>query len=174
MTGFALAKELGYDFVVQCDSDGQHPLEDIARMVQEAERDKTDMLIASRFVGGTSRIQRSLESTTYMRRLGGLGIALTLRMLTQGRRITDPTSGFRVYSRKAIEKLIANMPDEYPEPESIAILATCSLKIGETRVSMRPRITGESSISGFKSMNFMIKVISALLGLKVREVFKRA
>ena len=62
------------------------------------------------------------------------------------------------------------MPDEYPEPESITILVGKGAKIGEMPVEMLPKSTGTSSIQGLQSFGFMIKVLTALIGLKLRTL----
>jgi hypothetical protein len=168
-TGFELAHLLGVDFVVQCDADGQHPVSEIKRLVSEMEKRQLDCLIGSRYlgVGFFSRLQE--ESTSILRVLGGQCLCWALRLLF-GAKISDPTSGFRVYSRAAIELLRRNIPDEYPEPESIAIIARSGLRISETSVKMNRRIAGVSSLSGgLKSVAYMSKVISALLGLRMRS-----
>jgi len=64
------------------------------------------------------------------------------------------------------------MPDEYPEPEAIALVALSRLLIEETHVAMLPRTLGTSSTSGLKSARFMTKVTTALLGLRLRTLFR--
>jgi len=64
------------------------------------------------------------------------------------------------------------MPDEYPEPEAIALVARSRLRIEETHVAMLPRTLGTSSISGLKNARFMTKVTTALLGLRLRTLFR--
>lgn len=168
LSGFYAAKSIGAQFVVQCDSDGQHPIEEIPHIVARAEQLNSDLLIGSRFVGNASTIN-SLESTTWQRWLGGRLISLALRTFGSAVSAKDPTSGFRVYSARAIDLLIRNMPDDYPEPESIAILGAAGLKIFEIPTAMQARASGVSSLSGkMKSTKFMFKVAVALLGLRLR------
>jgi hypothetical protein len=168
-TGFEIARRIGADYAVQCDSDGQHPITRIPDLVRIARERGVDMLIGSRFAPGGEG--DGLESTTKLRRLGGIMVSTTLRLF-RGARVEDPTSGFRVYSRRAMNTLLRLMPDEYPEPESIALVALARLRIEETHVTMMPRTLGTSSISGLKSARFMTKVTSALLGLRLRTLFR--
>jgi hypothetical protein len=170
-TGFEIARRIGADYAVQCDSDGQHPVERIPHLIRIARARQVDMLIGSRFAPGGEGTEDALASTTRLRRLGGLVVSTTLRLF-RGARVVDSTSGFRVYSRRAMGTLLRRMPDEYPEPESIALVALARLRIEETHVEMLPRTTGTSSISGLKSARFMIKVTSALLGLRLRTLFR--
>ncbi|MDP3980133.1 MAG: DUF2304 family protein [Chlamydiota bacterium] len=177
LTGFKIAMKLNFDYVVQCDSDGQHPVEDIPRLVNYAIEHQTDLLIGSRFsVKGKSVNQKSTleqKGTTRLRRAGSCLIAQALKLFSLKSRISDPTSGFRVYSKVAFKQLLKNMPDEYPEPESIAILAMKHAKIGEIPVSMQIRTTGKSSLSGVYGAIYMAKVISSLIGLRLRFIFHK-
>ncbi|OJT20097.1 glycosyl transferase family 2 [Archangium sp. Cb G35] len=168
-TGFEIARRIGADYAIQCDSDGQHPIQRIPGLVRIAQERGVDMLIGSRFASGGDG--KGLESTTKLRRMGGIMVSTTLRLF-RGARVEDPTSGFRVYSRRAMNTLLRQMPDEYPEPEAIALVALARLRIEETHVTMMPRTLGTSSISGLKSARFMTKVTSALLGLRMRTLFR--
>lgn len=179
-TAFSLAKKIGADYVVQCDADGQHPTAVIPKLVNYAQTHRTDLLIGSRFAKtGLEPTYRQenlfhLESTTFLRRLGNYVIAIFLKATQWHLHVTDPTSGFRVFSASAVAQLLENLPDEYPEPESIAFLAQKRLKVAEIGVKMQPRAGGTSSISGgAKSVNYVVKVLSALLGLKLRHLSKR-
>ncbi|WP_225887823.1 DUF2304 family protein [Myxococcus xanthus] len=172
-TGFLLAQRLEVSYVVQCDSDGQHPVESIPDLVCSARSGQTDLLIGSRFcdvaMGGTD----TLVSTTPLRWVGGRVVSMLLGMFGQRAQVTDPTSGFRVYSPRAVATLLRLMPDEYPEPESVALVALAGLRIGEVSVAMRPRTTGTSSLTGLKGFQFMTKVASALFGLRLRSLIRK-
>ncbi|MBU8896541.1 DUF2304 domain-containing protein [Corallococcus sp. H22C18031201] len=169
-TGFLIAQRTGAHFAVQCDSDGQHPIESIPDVVRVARERSVDLLIGSRFAGGGAEGKDTLASTTRMRRAGGIVVSTLLGLFGRGARVSDPTSGFRVYSPRAMATLLRWMPDEYPEPESIALVALNGLRVEETAVVMSPRTTGTSSLSGIKSLRFMTKVASALLGLRLRSM----
>ena len=169
-TGFKVAKKLNCPYVIQCDADGQHPIDGIANLLQNASSVQCDLMIGSRFAPGSS--STNYESTTPLRRFGALLIKTTLALFGRSASVTDPTSGFRAYSQQAYEVLLKDIPEDYPEPESIAILSNKNLKILETPASMKPRQGGTSSISGLKQATYMIKVISALLGLRLRSLWK--
>ncbi|NBW98581.1 hypothetical protein EBR03_03320 [bacterium] len=62
------------------------------------------------------------------------------------------------------------MPDDYPEAEMIALGALAGLKIEEVPVVMKKRVTGRSSIHGFRSAQFMIKALTSLLGFRLRSL----
>ena len=167
LTGFKIAKNLGYDFVIQCDSDGQHPVDQISEMISKATQEKCDLLIGSRFMR-TNADQDA--STTGLRKLGSFFIKCSLRMFSSRNSMSDPTSGFRIYSKEVLPQLIKEMPEEYPEPEILALLLLKKKKIVEVPVIMNAREAGVSSISGLKSVHFMLKVTSALFGLRLRNL----
>jgi hypothetical protein len=177
LTGFEISKLMDIDYLVQCDSDGQHPVEIIPRLVETAMTNHLDLLIGSRFARQEllhnevkTRSLLSDESTTRLRILGIQVIRICLGLFGGQAKILDPTSGFRVYSRYARDILMTRMPDEYPEPESIAILALNGARIAEFKVRMLPRETGVSSLQGLKTIRYMMKVITALLGLRLRSM----
>jgi hypothetical protein len=165
LTGFKILAQSGHDYVVQCDADGQHPVEQIPYLVEQADERKTDLLVGSRFKG-TGKIGHA--STTGFRRLGSLLVTSALAIFGNRRAITDPTSGFRVYSRRAALHLMRVMPDEYPEPESIALLTLAGALIAEIPVDMSARAGGVSSLAGIKGPKYMVKVFTSLLGLRLR------
>ncbi len=170
ITGFIIALERGYDYVVQCDADGQHPVGMIPELLNIANEQRVDVLVGSRFCEANV----ADESTTLLRRIGGRVIALVLATFGGNARVTDPTSGFRVYSRRAFPLLAQRMPDEYPEPESIALCAIYGLSIKEAPVRMQARQGGQSSLSGWKSVIFMVKVLTSLLSFRLRFALGRS
>ena len=50
--GYRLAYELGYDFVIRVDGDGQHDPRDIPRIFEALQNEDCEMVIGSRFVDG--------------------------------------------------------------------------------------------------------------------------
>jgi hypothetical protein len=154
-TGFLFAKEHGYDIAVQVDADGQHLPEEIGKLIEPIRKDELDVVIGSRYVTTTN------YDTPFFRRLGMI-ILSAVNSLILGKKVTDTTSGFRAYNRKAIHFLAENYPDDYPEPEAIVLLARNGFRIGEVAVSMRKRVTGSSSITPVRSIYYMIKVLLAI------------
>lgn len=167
-TAIALAHRGQFDYLVQCDSDGQHPLTSIPDLLQAAEKRQTALLIGSRFVSSAE-----VKSTSTFRMFGIGFLRLVIRLLWPKIQITDPTSGFRVYSRSATHILKNKLPEQYPEPESIGILSSYGCRVEEFPVQMRPRMYGKSSISFWGSFSYAARVTSALLGLRMRTLFSQ-
>lgn len=154
--GHKYAQHYGYDIDVQVDGDGQHDPSYLPQLVKMIE-DGADLAIGSRFVEETDGFQ-----STWLRRVGITWLSGLLKLLT-GKIVTDPTSGFRASGRRAIELFCENYPMDYPEPESIALALENGLSLSETPVNMLERQGGSSSIGGFSSVYYMIKVTLAII-----------
>ena len=170
MTGFQIGIRLDVDYIIQCDSDGQHPIGFIPEFLARAHTASSDLFVGSRFLDDPGAPgHKDLTATTPLRRIGALLILAVLRLFGSATAISDPTSGFRVYSKKLVRRAVTQMPDEYPEPELLALTSVWGGSVKETRVEMTPRSGGISSISGLGSVTFMVKVVAALLGLRLRS-----
>lgn len=154
-TGFKYALRHGYDYAVQVDGDGQHIASEVVKLIEAMETTGCDMVIGSRFL--------EVESfrTTAVRRFG-IGLFCFLYRLLARTRITDGTSGFRAYNKRCIEYLGENYPEDYPEPEAVIMLKKRGFSIAEVGVEMRERKHGKSSITPFKSVYYMIKVVLSI------------
>ena len=154
--GHKYAQRFGYDVDIQVDGDGQHDPAFIPKLVEQIENGK-DLVIGSRFLEETDGFQ-----STFMRRVGITWLSFVIRAVS-GHKITDPTSGFRASGRRAIDLFCKNYPIDYPEPDSIVSAMKNGLAVGEVSVLMKERQGGVSSISGFKSVYYMIKVTLAII-----------
>lgn len=152
-TGMKYALEKGYDYAVQFDADGQHSAKYIQSMVENAESNSSDIVIGSRFL--TKKKPKTLRM---------LGSILITRMIlyTTGARISDPTSGMRLFNKKTI-RLCAKEPDFSPEPDTIAHLGRSGAKITQVPVEMRERVAGESYLSFSRSVTYMLRVCISIL-----------
>lgn len=165
-TGHKYAYLKGYDIDIQFDGDGQHNATYLPLLVREIENGN-DLVIGSRFVQKSS--EESDFKSTKLRRVGIRWLSFWIRLFS-GKRITDPTSGFRASGKKAIRLFSEDYPSDYPEPESIVEAAKKSLKIEEVPVKMKERTEGSSSIGGLGSLYYMIKVS---LEIAIIALFKR-
>lgn len=151
-TGMKYALRHNYDAVIQFDGDGQHRPEYISDMVREIEKG-TDIVIGSRFV--------EEKKPKTMRMFGSNMIELFL-FLTTGRKINDPTSGMRMYSKRII-KTMAEEANLAPEPDTIAYLIKCGAKTSEVQVKMDERIAGTSYLTAAKSAHYMAYVSISII-----------
>jgi glycosyltransferase involved in cell wall biosynthesis len=158
-SGYQYALEYDYDVAVQVDGDGQHDARHIADLLaQLLENPELNLVTGSRFLAVDGDGYRSSVS----RRVGIRLFAGVLSVVC-GRRITDPTSGFRMTDRRGIELFARDYPHDYPEVEAVLMCHAHRLSSVEVPVQMRARHTGRSSIGSTQSVYYMVKVLLAVL-----------
>jgi glycosyltransferase involved in cell wall biosynthesis len=156
-SGFAYAKEQGYRRMIQVDGDGQHDPAEIGRLMEAMDEDRSlDMICGSRF------LTRDRDYVAPVSRRTGIHIFAFLLSRIVGQRVTDPTSGFRLYNRRAIALFARDYPHDYPEVEAVLMVHFHRLSMCEMSVRMFQRGGGVSSISSGKSVYYMIKVLLAI------------
>ena len=155
-TGYKYAKKYGYEVAIQFDGDGQHDAEYINDLVEQIEKG-ADLVIGSRFVKELSEFK-----STMIRRIGINFLSGLIKMCT-GKRIGDPTSGFRAANVSVINEFVRSYPIDYPEPDTIVSIIKKGYKVKEIPVKMKERENGKSSISPLKSIYYMIKVSISII-----------
>jgi glycosyltransferase involved in cell wall biosynthesis len=154
--GFNYALEQGYDYLVQVDGDCQHDPAENGTLVHTMKTDRSnDVIVGSRFL-------KDLQYVGPISRRAGIHVFAFLLSRFVGQKITDPTSGFRLYNRRAISLFARDYPHDYPEVEAVLVLHFHRLRMREVAVRMFQRGGGASSISSGKSIYYMIKVLLAI------------
>lgn len=154
--GYIYAMENDYDIAIQMDGDGQHDPAYIGKLIEPIIRGEADSVIGSRF------IENEGFQSSAARRFGINFLSMLIKMVC-GVRVYDVTSGFRAVNKKFIEVFAREYAQDYPEPEAIVRSTLYNARIKEVPVVMRERIGGTSSITGFKSVYYMVKVSLAIL-----------
>jgi glycosyltransferase involved in cell wall biosynthesis len=155
--GFVYAYENGYERMVQVDADGQHAASELHKLIAEMDASPgVDMVCGSRFLSEDHRYPAPVSRRT------GIHIFAFLLSRMVGERVSDPTSGFRLYNRRAIGLFAGDYPHDYPEVEAVLMLHHHRLRMEEVPVRMNVRGGGVSSISSGKSVYYMVKVLLAL------------
>ncbi len=152
-TGYKLAYELGYDYVVRIDGDGQHDPAYIPEILEKLRSSDCDMVIGSRFANGAEG-----EHTNLARAAGIALFRLLLRPIL-GKPVHDPTSGYVGVKRSALAVFAASFPLEYPEIEALVVLQRKRFRFEEIPCRMRPRSTGRSTITPVRSLYYMVHVL---------------
>ncbi|MBZ5618314.1 MAG: glycosyltransferase family 2 protein [Acidobacteriia bacterium] len=150
--GYKLAHELGFQYVIRVDGDGQHDARDIPRILETLKTSGCEMVIGSRFSEDNG------SSTGLLRALGIRFFRMMLRPIL-GKPVHDPTSGFVGVNRKALEVFSRSFPLEYPEIETLVVLQRRRFRFEEVPCKMRKRTTGRSSITAAKSLYYMVHVL---------------
>lgn len=161
-TGFKWAFYNDYDVAIQFDGDGQHSalyIKDLVKAIEEG----NNISIGSRFVNEKKPLTA--------RMLGSRLITFAIKLMT-GKRINDPTSGFRAYDRSCIE-LYANDMNNPPEPDTLVCMLKNGKKIKEVQVTMSEREYGESYLNPINSIKYMVtQLISIFFIQSFRKVGK--
>lgn len=153
--GFKYALKHEYQFAFQFDGDGQHNAADLEKLLIEL--GSADLVIGSRFAGESGYSMRG------PRKWASKLFSFVLSKITK-EKITDPTSGFKGYSKKAIKLFANNYPAEYlgDTIEALVIASRSKLKITEIPVTMGERIGGIPSHGPLKSAVYLARATMAL------------
>ncbi len=162
-TGFRYARNKDYDFALQFDGDGQHNEKEIGKLLEIILNNEADVVIGSRF----RRKHNGFKSSSSRRM--GIRVFEWFSYILIRQRITDHTSGFRAYNRRAVRFLANYYPSDYPEPEVVILLGKNGFKIRETFTQMHERKGGVSSIPLTKGPYYMIKVMLSMFMSAIRS-----
>lgn len=146
----------GVDVVIEMDADHSHPPSELPRLLDEFQRQRLDLLIASRYLKD-SRI----ENWPITRRIFSRA-ANTLARTTLGVPVHDYTNGYRLYSRRAAELVVAECGKSgsgfIALSEILVTLHYHGLRIGELPTVFVNRARGDSSLNAHE-------ILSAAVGL---------
>ena len=151
--GYDILKKAGGDICVTMDADGQHQPEEIPNLVAPLLEDDADFVIGSRVLG-----KREKDS---LLRLAGVYTFGWLISVLLGKKITDPSSGFRAFKMDSTRK-INLLEDQYHTSELIIEAIKKDLRLKEVPVTILKRKYGKSKkgrdwIYGFHFAKTIIK-----------------
>lgn len=150
--GMKYAYRKKYAYAIQFDGDGQHRPEFIEAMTKKMD-EGYDIVIGSRFLTG--------KKDWSVRMIGSRLIAGAIR-LTTGARLTDPTSGMRLFSRRMIEEFALNL-NYGPEPDTVSFLIKQGAKVAEVPVTIDQRLEGESYLGPLTAVHYMARMLMSIL-----------
>ena len=161
-TGYRWALEHGYAFCGRVDADGQHPPQELLRLLERVRADECDVAVGSRFVSGNGYAPYRYRPSPARRFGTGLlrrSVAVVLR-----RPFGDATSGLYAVNAKALPLLAEPYTSGAPEVEALIRIVDAGLRLEEVPVDMAPRAGGESKLRGGKAVKLVLTV-AATLGL---------
>lgn len=159
--GYREASESGYDFCGRVDADGQHPAEELRRLLELVWADKCDVAIGSRFAVDDEHLAERYRPSPARR--VGIGLLQQAMRIRLGRRFRDPTSGMMAVNAHAMKTLSEPYRSGAPEVEALLRLRQDGLRVEEVAVNMRDRATGESKLQGKKAVGLVATVIATLI-----------
>ena len=171
--GYAYGEEHGYELVGRVDADAQHPVHELARLLEIVRAGEADVAVGSRFASGDGYAAYRYRPSR-ARRLGTAALRRAMRAAL-GRPFLDATSGMYAANRSALPALGVAYTSGAPEVESLLRLREAGLRVVEVPVDMRERAGGESKLRGSKAVKLVLTVVSTLLvyGLWRRLVRRR-
>jgi glycosyltransferase involved in cell wall biosynthesis len=149
----AEARSRNAEILVILDADGQHKPDEIPAFIT-AVKNGLDLVIGNRFIGG-GHIPK-------YRRIGQQVLGYFTRVLS-GSKVTDTESGFRGYSRHALDSITPRETGMSISAEIVSLATSAGLKIGEVPISAI--YNGDGSTlnpirHGVSNMNRIIVMIS--------------
>jgi glycosyltransferase involved in cell wall biosynthesis len=159
--GYRHALDHGYAFCGRVDADGQHPVEELARLLALVREDRCDVAVGSRFVSGEGYEPYRYRPSA-ARRLG-TGVLRRAMVPVLGRPFGDATSGLYAVNAKALPLLAEPFTSRAPEVEALMRVTGAGLRVEEVPVNMAPRASGESKLRGSKAVKLVLTVAGTLL-----------
>jgi len=124
---FRAAVEHGADVAVTIDSDDQHDPAELTRLVDMLRGDDLDIVIGSRFL---------MDDGSQIPGWRRAGIGVINALTVNGGGVTDSQSGFRAYSRRALEALSITEDGMGASAEILLKAEEAGLRIGEVPISV--------------------------------------
>ncbi len=149
-TGFKIARELGYEFVIQIDADGQHDPLSIKDVIAPVLSGEADISIGSRHLANGNK-----EAT--FTRYAGIKFFSWVTSTIISQEITDCTSGYRALNKRALQFFADNYPVDFPDAEALVAAHRAGLRIRETPAVFRSRNRGQSSLHFWKMIYYPCK-----------------
>ncbi|MFH1054962.1 MAG: glycosyltransferase family 2 protein [Candidatus Altiarchaeota archaeon] len=139
-TGYTQALKDGTDIAVLLHSDGQYAPELILEMIRPIEEDRADVVGGSRILGG-----KTLEGGMPLVRYVGNRFLSILENIVFGLNLTTYHSGYKAYSRKALENIpFQKYSDKFHfDSEMLVGCKRASLRVSE--IPIPTRYAGEKS-----------------------------
>jgi polyprenyl-phospho-N-acetylgalactosaminyl synthase len=157
-TGIDYALKQGAEYIVTFDADGQHRPIDAVAMVDLLVQHNLDVILASRFLGGTIGLGKCKRLL--------LKLATLYTRLTTGLAITDTHNGLRVFSRAAAKQMRIRQNRMAHASEILELIGKMKLRYTEAPCTI---IYTDYTKAKGQRMTGAIDILSDLL---VRRMYK--
>ena len=154
--GFQYAINKGYQAVIQCDADGQHPTESFECLLDESNQNSNQLVIGSRFSGGDLTMDISKH-----RRLIMQVLSKSISRVT----ISDTTSGFRLISQPLLGEFARSFPSNYlgDTYEALTVAVGRNYSVSEIFAPLANRKSGKSTASNSYATMNIFRVLSTMI-----------
>jgi len=161
--GYGYAVEQGYAFCGRVDADGQHPVGELARLLERVRAGACDVAVGSRFATADGFPAYRYKPNA-ARRFGTALLRRSMKVVLR-KPFLDSTSGMYAANAKALPILARPYTSEAPEVQAILRLHNAGMTVDEIPVHMRPRASGESKLQGRKAVMVVLTIAGTLLAL---------
>jgi glycosyltransferase involved in cell wall biosynthesis len=159
--GYRWAHENDYTYAGRVDADGQHPVEELSRLLALVRGGECDVAVGSRFATGEG--YEAFRYTPSRSRRFGTAVLRRGMRASLGRHFHDATSGMYAVNAAAMPHLAEPYESGAPEVESLLRLERAKLRVLEVPVHMRERASGESKLRGKRALELVLTVAGTLL-----------
>jgi glycosyltransferase involved in cell wall biosynthesis len=133
--GYALAIELGAQFVVTLDADGQNDPSELPVMLQPLVDDEADFVVASRRLGQ--------DTTTDRFRKAGVRVFSWVMSAMGGTKLTDTSNGYRALSVLMLDDVVYRLTQsQYQTAELLIVCLKRGWRVTERPTRWLPRSSG--------------------------------
>jgi glycosyltransferase involved in cell wall biosynthesis len=159
-TAFKAAREINPNAMVLLDADGQHSPEEIPSLLDPVLNSQADMVVGSRFLKNNHIPKYRMLGQTVLNITTNLG---------SGIKLTDTQSGFRAFSRKAIERMALKETGFAVESEMQFMAGRYGLKVTEVPIETNydEKVKRSPVVHGFG-------VLFRVLGMMGQSVFNHS
>ena len=134
-----------FDIFIEMDADFSHNPDELKKNLDKFEKNELDLLIASRYHEKSEIINWGFRRRAFSK------LANFLARILLGIKLKDFTNGFRIYSKRAAEKITlkcGNIGEGFIIlSEIIVVIKNNRFKIQETDTVFVNRVRGESSVN---------------------------
>ncbi len=162
--GFRRSLFMGADFVVEMDADLSHQPKFVPDLLAPLKSKEADVVIGSRYIPGGKDLERPFH-----RQLTSNFAKLYLKWIL-GLRVQDPTSGFRAFTREALQKIKVDSlraRDPFTISEILFRCFRAKLRIVEIPIEFVDRAKGASKLHLITLLQYLGKA----LALRIRPEF---
>ena len=159
---FKRARELGADVLVTLDSDGQHDASEIPLFVKPIEEGVAEVVYGSRFLDKNGSVGMPLY------RKMGIKVITKLANGSGKKNVSDAQSGFRAYSKKALDRLFMTENGMSASLELLRAVDKSELKVCEVPISCTYNVHGVNT-STENPITHGIGLVMSIVKLVVEE-----
>jgi dolichol-phosphate mannosyltransferase len=159
--GFVQALKMGADVVVEMDADLSHQPKYIPAFIKLIASGQADVVLGSRYMPGGKDIDRP-----FYRQMTS-NFAKNYLKLVLGLKAQDPTSGFRAYSKDALNRIkvkTLTARDPFTVSEILYRCYRAKLNIKESPIVFIDRTMGESKLQLTTLLKYLTRALALRLG----------